>query len=74
MGVHHRKLAQQVGQQGRSPELFIQVNTGDEPQKAGIDPTLLVAANTTGGVVGSQLNADQLCNTRAAAAGLSGTV
>ena len=31
-----RKLAQQVGQQGRSPELFIQVNTGDEPQKAGI--------------------------------------
>ncbi|MFD2813898.1 YggS family pyridoxal phosphate-dependent enzyme [Paracoccus aerius] len=31
-----RKLAQRVGQQGRSPELFIQVNTGDEPQKAGI--------------------------------------
>lgn len=31
-----RKLAQQVEQQGRSPELFIQVNTGDEPQKAGI--------------------------------------
>ena len=31
-----RKLAQQVEQQGRSPQLFIQVNTGDEPQKAGI--------------------------------------
>lgn len=31
-----RKLAQQIGQQGRSPQLFIQVNTGDEPQKAGI--------------------------------------
>ncbi|MCZ0963042.1 YggS family pyridoxal phosphate-dependent enzyme [Paracoccus benzoatiresistens] len=31
-----RKLAQQIDQQGRSPQLFIQVNTGDEPQKAGI--------------------------------------
>lgn len=31
-----RKLAQQADQQGRSPHLFIQVNTGDEPQKAGI--------------------------------------
>ena len=31
-----RKLAQQVELQGHSPELFIQVNTGDEPQKAGI--------------------------------------
>lgn len=31
-----RKLAQQIGQQGRQPMLFIQVNTGDEPQKAGI--------------------------------------
>ncbi|WP_103171957.1 YggS family pyridoxal phosphate-dependent enzyme [Paracoccus sp. SY] len=31
-----RKLAQQIAQQGRSPQLFIQVNTGDEPQKAGI--------------------------------------
>ncbi|SET00426.1 YggS family pyridoxal phosphate-dependent enzyme [Paracoccus homiensis] len=31
-----RKLAQQVTEQGRSPQLFVQVNTGDEPQKAGI--------------------------------------
>ena len=31
-----RRLAQQIEQQGRSPQLFIQVNTGDEPQKAGI--------------------------------------
>ena len=31
-----RKLASQVQQQGRSPQLFVQVNTGDEPQKAGI--------------------------------------
>ena len=31
-----RKLAQAVAAQGRAPELFVQVNTGDEPQKAGI--------------------------------------
>lgn len=31
-----RKLAQQFDEQGRSPQLFVQVNTGDEPQKAGI--------------------------------------
>lgn len=31
-----KKLAQQIAEQGRSPQLFIQVNTGDEPQKAGI--------------------------------------
>lgn len=31
-----RKLAQQMDEQGRRPQLFVQVNTGDEPQKAGI--------------------------------------
>lgn len=31
-----RKLAAQVAEQGRVPQLFIQINTGDEPQKAGI--------------------------------------
>ncbi|MFV0302357.1 MAG: YggS family pyridoxal phosphate-dependent enzyme [Paracoccus sp. (in: a-proteobacteria)] len=31
-----KKLAQQITEQGRAPQLFIQVNTGDEPQKAGI--------------------------------------
>ncbi|MGR3249054.1 MAG: YggS family pyridoxal phosphate-dependent enzyme [Paracoccus sp. (in: a-proteobacteria)] len=31
-----RKLAQQIDEQGRAPDLFVQVNTGDEPQKAGI--------------------------------------
>jgi pyridoxal phosphate enzyme (YggS family) len=31
-----RKLATQIAEQGRSPQLFIQINTGDEPQKAGI--------------------------------------
>ena len=31
-----RKLAQAVEAQGHAPELFVQVNTGDEPHKAGI--------------------------------------
>ncbi|MFD1796632.1 YggS family pyridoxal phosphate-dependent enzyme [Paracoccus aurantiacus] len=31
-----RKLAQAAEAQGRLPQLFVQVNTGDEPQKAGI--------------------------------------
>ena len=31
-----RKLAQVAADGGRLPDLFIQVNTGDEPQKAGI--------------------------------------
>ncbi|MCQ0969452.1 YggS family pyridoxal phosphate-dependent enzyme (plasmid) [Paracoccus sp. TK19116] len=30
------KLARQIEEQGRAPQLFIQVNTGDEPQKAGV--------------------------------------
>ena len=32
------KLARQVQARGRAPELFVQVNTGAEPQKAGILP------------------------------------
>ena len=32
------KLARQVQARGASPQLFVQVNTGDEPQKAGIPP------------------------------------
>ncbi|SCY21600.1 YggS family pyridoxal phosphate-dependent enzyme [Paracoccus tibetensis] len=31
-----RKLAQQMDEQNRRPQVFVQVNTGDEPQKAGI--------------------------------------
>ncbi|MDB6178906.1 YggS family pyridoxal phosphate-dependent enzyme [Paracoccus sp. Z330] len=31
-----RKLARHIDELGVSPQLFIQVNTGDEPQKAGI--------------------------------------
>ena len=33
-----RKLAAAMAEEGRSPVLFVQVNTGDEPQKAGILP------------------------------------
>jgi hypothetical protein len=31
-------LAREIGKQGRHPRLLIQVNTGEEPQKAGIAP------------------------------------
>ena len=31
-------IAREMRKQGRAPKLFIQVNTGREPQKAGIDP------------------------------------
>ncbi|MFZ1680083.1 MAG: YggS family pyridoxal phosphate-dependent enzyme [Rhizobiaceae bacterium] len=31
-------LAAEMRRQGRTPRLFVQVNTGREPQKAGIDP------------------------------------
>ncbi|MEM9471421.1 MAG: YggS family pyridoxal phosphate-dependent enzyme [Pseudomonadota bacterium] len=33
-----RILAKEIQSAGRSPELFVQVNTGNEPQKAGILP------------------------------------
>lgn len=33
-----RKIADEIQSQGKSPELFIQVNTGEEPQKAGVLP------------------------------------
>lgn len=31
-------LAQEIARSGRSPRLFVQVNTGEEPQKAGVAP------------------------------------
>ncbi len=34
-----RKLANEIQVQGKSPDMFIQVNTGEEPQKAGVIPT-----------------------------------
>ncbi|QPH55442.1 YggS family pyridoxal phosphate-dependent enzyme [Pontivivens ytuae] len=33
-----RRLADLAQERGASPELFIQVNTGEEPQKAGVSP------------------------------------
>jgi PLP dependent protein len=33
-----RTLADEVQQQGRRPRLYVQVNTGEEPQKAGVTP------------------------------------
>ncbi|MGH6761177.1 MAG: YggS family pyridoxal phosphate-dependent enzyme [Phyllobacterium sp.] len=32
-------LAAEIQKQGRHPKLYVQVNTGSEPQKAGIEPT-----------------------------------
>ena len=31
-------LAEEVQKQGRSPRFYVQVNTGEEPQKAGVAP------------------------------------
>jgi pyridoxal phosphate enzyme (YggS family) len=36
-------IAAEIARQGRSPRLFVQVNTGSEPQKAGIGPREAVA-------------------------------
>jgi pyridoxal phosphate enzyme (YggS family) len=36
------ELAKEMRKQGRTPRLYVQVNTGSEPQKAGIDPTAAV--------------------------------
>ncbi len=33
-----RALAKEIAKQGRAPRLYVQVNTGNEPQKAGVDP------------------------------------
>ena len=37
------ELAREMTKQGRAPRLYVQVNTGLEPQKAGIDPREAVA-------------------------------
>lgn len=34
-----RRIATEIQAQGRAPDLFIQINTGEEPQKAGVMPT-----------------------------------
>jgi pyridoxal phosphate enzyme (YggS family) len=33
-----RELAKEMARQGRRPHLFVQVNTGEEPQKSGVAP------------------------------------
>lgn len=38
-----RALADEMRKQGKKPRLYVQVNTGSEPQKAGIDPQETVA-------------------------------
>ncbi|MEY3259288.1 MAG: hypothetical protein RIT46_117 [Pseudomonadota bacterium] len=35
-----KALAEEAERQGRIPRLYVQVNTGEEPQKAGVSPTL----------------------------------
>lgn len=37
------ELAKEIGKQGRTLKLYVQVNTGSEPQKAGIEPREAVA-------------------------------
>lgn len=37
------ELAREIARQGKAITLFVQVNTGSEPQKAGIEPTEAVA-------------------------------
>jgi hypothetical protein len=34
-----RELAREIARSGRAPRLFVQVNTGDEPQKGGVSPS-----------------------------------
>jgi pyridoxal phosphate enzyme (YggS family) len=38
-----RSLAKEIERAGRAPRLFVQVNTGEEPQKAGVAPGALDA-------------------------------
>jgi pyridoxal phosphate enzyme (YggS family) len=38
-----RAIAEEMKKQGKRPELFVQVNTGEEPQKAGVTPRELAA-------------------------------
>jgi pyridoxal phosphate enzyme (YggS family) len=46
-----RALAEEVQKQGRRPRLYVQVNTGEEPQKAGVAPSdadaFIAACRTT---------------------------
>ena len=37
------ELAKEIAKQGKTPKLYVQVNTGSEPQKAGVEPREAVA-------------------------------
>ena len=49
-----RGLAEEIQRQGKAPRLYVQVNTGEEPQKAGVIPAgadaLIAAARLTYGL------------------------
>ncbi len=49
-----RVLAEEIQRQGKAPGLYVQVNTGEEPQKAGVIPAeadaLIATARTTYGL------------------------
>jgi PLP dependent protein len=49
-----RALADEIQKQGRAPQIYVQVNTGEEPQKAGIVPAeadaFIAACRTTYGL------------------------
>jgi PLP dependent protein len=34
-----KELAKEIRKQGRAPQVFVQVNTGSEPQKGGVEPS-----------------------------------
>ena len=38
-----KELAREMARSGRAPRLFVQVNTGDEPQKGGVSPSKIDA-------------------------------
>ena len=50
-----KELAREIARSGRAPRLFVQVNTGDEPQKGGVSPaeidTFLEACRVHHGLV-----------------------
>jgi pyridoxal phosphate enzyme (YggS family) len=49
-----RVLAEEIGRSGKAPRLYVQVNTGEEPQKAGVAPAeadaFIEACRTTHGL------------------------
>lgn len=38
-----KELAREIARSGRAPTLYVQVNTGDEPQKGGVSPSAIDA-------------------------------